>query len=254
MDQRRDPGRNCADRGESCWGHSRPLPPHLALPAPRSGEQRRRLREINQRQPQVTFERPLRWPSEEPPRTKAAFPKARQVPTHTLSPDRTGASHLKSSRISRLSAWKGMFRTRILEVVCFLGTCFFRVDVRAGLESGEGARSHGGQCCCLALTRRPQNRCPSHAPVSGSGREWLRPQGRRPLPGDMDHDHLLWSAHPTHGVSCLHLRDLGASSRFQARKRAVDENRSPARSPAPPVPCSPGKPRSMDAGRVTAQP
>lgn len=47
-------------------------------------------------------------------------PKAQLAPTqHSL------ASHLKSSRISRLSAWKGMFRTRILEVVCFLGACFY---------------------------------------------------------------------------------------------------------------------------------
>lgn len=45
-------------------------------------------------------------------------------------------TYLKSSRISLWLAWKGIFRTRILEVVCFLGTCFFRVDVKAGLEWG----------------------------------------------------------------------------------------------------------------------
>lgn len=34
-----------------------------------------------------------------------------------------------------------MFRTRILEVVCFLGTCFFQEDVMAGLErEGKGLR------------------------------------------------------------------------------------------------------------------
>lgn len=61
----------------------------------------------------------------------------------TRRPGPSGAAHLKSSRISRLLAWKGMFRTRILEVVCFLVTCFFRADVTAGLEGGRGLRSLG---------------------------------------------------------------------------------------------------------------
>lgn len=64
-----------------------------------------------------------------------------------------------------------MFRTRILEVVCFLGTCFFRVDVRAGLEGGEGVRSHGGQWLLpyTDSTALPQNQCLSHVQESESG-------------------------------------------------------------------------------------
>lgn len=34
-------------------------------------------------------------------------------------------AYQKSSRSSFTVAWKGMFRTRILEVVCFLAVCFF---------------------------------------------------------------------------------------------------------------------------------
>ena len=105
---------------------------------------------------------------------------APSAPTqHTL------ASYLKSSRISRLSAWKGMFRTRILEVVCFLGTCFFRVDVRAGLEgqgkaSGYLAPQHS---CCPPLTPPPSPNTSTDAfvPCSGEGlREsvWMQLRGR----------------------------------------------------------------------------
>lgn len=76
--------------------------------------------------------RPLAEPSEDP---EAAFSKAPAgSPPTRRSLDRTGAAHLKSSRISRLSAWNGMLRTRIFDVVCFLRTCFFRADVRAGLD------------------------------------------------------------------------------------------------------------------------
>lgn len=46
-------------------------------------------------------------------------------------------TYLNSSRTSRWLAWKGIFRTRIFEVVCFLGTCFFRADGTAGLWGGE---------------------------------------------------------------------------------------------------------------------
>lgn len=42
-------------------------------------------------------------------------------------------SYLKSSLISLTVAWNGMFRTKILEVVCFLTVCFFRDDFTAGL-------------------------------------------------------------------------------------------------------------------------
>ncbi len=34
-------------------------------------------------------------------------------------------AHQKSSRSSLTVAWKGMFLTRIFEVVCFLAVCFF---------------------------------------------------------------------------------------------------------------------------------
>lgn len=34
-------------------------------------------------------------------------------------------AYQKSSRSSFTVAWKGMFRTRILEVLCFLEVCFF---------------------------------------------------------------------------------------------------------------------------------
>lgn len=48
-----------------------------------------------------------------------------------------------------------MFRTRILEVVCFLGTCFFRA-VRAGLQGGERVQvTRGVSRCCLTLTPPP---------------------------------------------------------------------------------------------------
>lgn len=117
------------------------------------------LREINHRQPPTTFRdhgAGLQGSHRGP---KAASPQLRQVPTHTPSPgpnqDQASAAHLKSSRISRLSAWKGMFRTRILEVVCFLGTCFFRADVRAGLEGGGGAGHLGVGSCCRTLTQPP---------------------------------------------------------------------------------------------------
>lgn len=46
---------------------------------------------------------------------------------------RKALSYLKSSLISRTVAWNGMFRTRILEVVCFLTVCFFRDDFTVGL-------------------------------------------------------------------------------------------------------------------------
>ena len=61
-------------------------------------------------------------------RTQAAS----QPPGGTV-PTAQGGTHLKSSRISLWLAWKGIFRTRILEVVCFLETCFFREVVKAGL-------------------------------------------------------------------------------------------------------------------------
>ena len=96
----------------------------------------------------------------------AAFPKAPAGSPHTRRPlDRTGAPHLKSSRISRLSAWKGMFRTRILEVVCFLGTCFFRVDVRAGLQGGE----RGWVTWMSAAAAPSQTWCSSAAQVGEQG-------------------------------------------------------------------------------------
>jgi hypothetical protein len=60
-------------------------------------------------------------------------------------------TYLKSSRISLWLAWKGIFRTRILEVVCFLGTCFFRVDVKAGLEWGGGKHQVIWAANCLYL-------------------------------------------------------------------------------------------------------
>lgn len=54
-----------------------------------------------------------------------------------------------------------MFRTRILEVVCFLGTCFFRADVTAGLEwLGERVqviRGFSSPCPTLTPLRLHQN-------------------------------------------------------------------------------------------------
>lgn len=50
---------------------------------------------------------------------------------------RKALSYLKSSLISRTVAWNGMFRTKILEVVCFLTVCFFRDDFTVGLWSQE---------------------------------------------------------------------------------------------------------------------
>lgn len=93
----------------------------------------------------------------EPPRTRRLpSPSSAGSPPIRRLLDQTGASHLKSSRISRLSAWKGMFRTRILEVVCFLGTCFFRAEVRAGLQGGERVQvTRGVSRCCLTLTPPP---------------------------------------------------------------------------------------------------
>lgn len=107
--------------------------------------------------------------------------KAQPAPTqHSL------ASYLKSSRISWLSAWKGMFRTRILEVVCFLGACFFRAAVRAGLEGRGKASDYLGprHSCCTLLTPPP---CPATSPdafvpYSGGGLTeavWMRLRGRR---------------------------------------------------------------------------
>lgn len=49
-------------------------------------------------------------------------------------------SYLKSSLISLTVAWKGMFRTRILEVFCFLAVCFFRAGFAAGLEANRKGR------------------------------------------------------------------------------------------------------------------
>jgi len=37
-------------------------------------------------------------------------------------------AYQKSSRSSFPVAWKGMFRTRILDVLCFLEVCFFLLD------------------------------------------------------------------------------------------------------------------------------
>ena len=85
----------------------------------------------------MTFERPWRWNRGGPEGLAGLHTQAGPV-------DRISASHLKSSRISRLSAWKGMFRTRILDVVCFLATCFFRVAVGAGLEGRGGASGYLG--------------------------------------------------------------------------------------------------------------
>lgn len=48
------------------------------------------------------------------------------------TPDKV-RSYLKSSLISLTVAWKGMFRTKILEVFCFFTVCFFREDFTAGL-------------------------------------------------------------------------------------------------------------------------
>lgn len=52
-------------------------------------------------------------------------------------------SYLKSSLISLTVAWNGMFRTRILEVFCFLTVCFFREDFTAGLSGEQTGQVRG---------------------------------------------------------------------------------------------------------------
>lgn len=73
----------------------------------------------------------------------------------TLQTQKKELSYLKSSLISLTVAWNGMFRTRILEVFCFLTVCFFRDDFTAGLQSMEREGrddcmakdpSHSGSC------------------------------------------------------------------------------------------------------------
>lgn len=113
---------------------------------------------MNHRQPKTTLERPPCWPLAGPPGHEASAGSP-----DTAAPDPAGAAHLKSSRISRLLAWKGMFRTRILEVVCFLGTCFFRADVTAGLEGGKGLRSLGASLLGGLPSPPPLTLLPSRA-------------------------------------------------------------------------------------------
>lgn len=65
-----------------------------------------------------------------------------------------------------------MFRTRILEVVCFLETCFFRVDVRAGLGVGERVQVTRGvsrRCPTLTHAHPPKNQCLSSIQVRALG-------------------------------------------------------------------------------------
>lgn len=95
----------------------------------------------------MTFARPLGRPTAEPSRTLRLPSKAPAAPV-------PHASHLKSSRISRLSAWNGMLRTRIFEVVCFPGTCFFRADVGAGLDGWGKGLGYVGCGQLLAYTDR----------------------------------------------------------------------------------------------------
>lgn len=52
-------------------------------------------------------------------------------------------SYLKSSLISLTVAWNGMFRTRILEVFCFLTVCFFREDFASGLLGEQTGQVRG---------------------------------------------------------------------------------------------------------------